>query len=142
MVRVDAVDMVDLETRSGGRTRRAERGQVTAGGEQSGERAVRMGRFFSSAVSTAAVVVARRFIEKNFFLLFFFASSQTKRPSLVAPVTSIFPCWPQFFSLLSFLISSNMSGVQPVAVYALKVPPGGTLIPAVPDAAAMVCLLQ
>ncbi|GAB1195120.1 peptidylprolyl isomerase fpr4 [Aspergillus pseudonomiae] len=30
-----------------------------------------------------------------------------------------------------------MSGVQPVAVYALKVPAGGALIPAVPDAAAM-----
>ncbi|KAE8356497.1 hypothetical protein BDV28DRAFT_127084 [Aspergillus coremiiformis] len=30
-----------------------------------------------------------------------------------------------------------MSGVQPVAVYALKVPPGGALIPAVPNAAAM-----
>lgn len=28
--------------------------------------------------------------------------------------------------------------VQPVAVYALKVPAGGALIPAVPDAAAMV----
>ncbi|RHZ57910.1 FKBP-type peptidyl-prolyl cis-trans isomerase [Aspergillus thermomutatus] len=30
-----------------------------------------------------------------------------------------------------------MSAVQPVAVYALRVPPGGLLIPAVPDAAAM-----
>ncbi|KAB8075758.1 hypothetical protein BDV29DRAFT_171453 [Aspergillus leporis] len=30
-----------------------------------------------------------------------------------------------------------MSGVQPVAVYALKVPAGGALIPAVPDASAM-----
>lgn len=33
-----------------------------------------------------------------------------------------------------------MSGIQPVAVYALKVPPGGALIPAVPDAAAMVSI--
>ncbi|KKA21534.1 Peptidylprolyl isomerase [Rasamsonia emersonii CBS 393.64] len=30
-----------------------------------------------------------------------------------------------------------MSGVQPVAVYALQVPPGGGLVPAVPDSAAM-----
>ncbi|KAL1970084.1 hypothetical protein VTN77DRAFT_6489 [Rasamsonia byssochlamydoides] len=30
-----------------------------------------------------------------------------------------------------------MSGVQPVAVYALQVPPGGVMVPAVPDAAAM-----
>jgi FK506-binding nuclear protein len=32
-----------------------------------------------------------------------------------------------------------MSGVQPVAVYALRVPADGALVPAVPDAAAMVC---
>ncbi|KAF3480406.1 FK506-binding protein 4 [Arthroderma uncinatum] len=30
-----------------------------------------------------------------------------------------------------------MSGTQPVALYAVKVPPGGILVPAVPDAAAM-----
>ncbi|KAA8644469.1 hypothetical protein EYZ11_011173 [Aspergillus tanneri] len=30
-----------------------------------------------------------------------------------------------------------MSGTQPVALYTLRVPPGGTLIPAVPDASAM-----
>jgi hypothetical protein len=36
------------------------------------------------------------------------------------------------------LHSSKMSAVQPVAVYALRVPPGGALIPAVPNAAAMV----
>ncbi len=34
-----------------------------------------------------------------------------------------------------------MSGVQPVAVYALRVPADGALIPAVPDAAAMVRLI-
>jgi hypothetical protein len=32
-----------------------------------------------------------------------------------------------------------MSGTQPVALFALKVPPGDILVPAVPDAAAMVC---
>lgn len=34
-----------------------------------------------------------------------------------------------------------MSGLLPVAVYALKVPAGGLLIPAVPDAAATVRIL-
>lgn len=31
-----------------------------------------------------------------------------------------------------------MSGIQPVAIYALKVPAGGALIPALPKATAMV----
>jgi FK506-binding nuclear protein len=35
-----------------------------------------------------------------------------------------------------------MSAIQPVAVYALRVPAGGLLIPAVPDAAAMVRILS
>lgn len=35
-----------------------------------------------------------------------------------------------------------MSGVQPVAVYALKVPAGGAMVPAVPNAAAMVRLIR
>lgn len=35
-----------------------------------------------------------------------------------------------------------MSGVQPVAVYALRVPAGETLVPAVPNAAAMVRLVS
>jgi len=33
---------------------------------------------------------------------------------------------------------SKMSGIQPVAVYAMKVPPGDILVPAVPEFAAMV----
>ena len=33
-----------------------------------------------------------------------------------------------------------MSGTQPVALYALRVPPGGALIPALPEVAAMVSL--
>lgn len=33
---------------------------------------------------------------------------------------------------------SNMSGPQPVAIYTLRVPPGGALIPALPKMAAMV----
>lgn len=34
-----------------------------------------------------------------------------------------------------------MSAVRPVAVYALKVPSGGVLIPAVPEAAASVSIV-
>jgi hypothetical protein len=38
----------------------------------------------------------------------------------------------------SLLTTSAMSGTQPVALYALKVPPGDVAVPAVPDFAAMV----
>jgi len=31
-----------------------------------------------------------------------------------------------------------MSGTQPVAVYAMRIPPGDVMVPAVPNAAAMV----
>lgn len=33
-----------------------------------------------------------------------------------------------------------MSGIQPVAVYAMRVPPGDIMVPAVPEFAAMVRL--
>lgn len=34
-----------------------------------------------------------------------------------------------------------MSGTLPVALYAAKVPPSGILVPAVPNASAMVCFV-
>lgn len=73
-------------------------------------------------------------LEKILYLTEIFSSSLIERAE---------PLSIHFFPVLHFTEFSRlpkiiMSGTQPVALYAAKVPPGA-LVPAVPDAAAMVC---
>lgn len=46
---------------------------------------------------------------------------------------------PSSSSSLTSSLYIAMSGIQPVAFYAMKVPPGDIMVPAVPEFAAMVC---
>jgi hypothetical protein len=62
---------------------------------------------------------------------FFFGGSFPSLPLVT------FPCI--ICILISFNQSHKMSAVQPVAVYALRVPPG-VMVPAVPNAAASVSI--
>ena len=91
--------------------------------------------FFLAASVSEAAASSLQFESSSFkdlFLLKFLSSTAQFLQEVLSNDTL------QSFFYRTTKLLSKMSGIQPVAVYAMKVPPGDILIPAVPEFAAMV----